>query len=71
MLSGKPKLTWTTELEVVEWLRSIGVSVKRLPSGFYVVDEKVFNINALLLFANRKRAECGVPPFYIEGITEY
>ncbi len=71
VLSGKPELTWSTESEVVEWLNSVNIPVKRLPSGCYIIDEKMLNINAMLLFANKKRAERGLPAFYIEGITEY
>ena len=69
--SGKVEQFWTTEEKVVNWLRSIGIQIRRIPSGLYVINDKVYNMNAMLLFANKQRATRGLPPFYMEGLTEY
>ena len=69
--SGKVEQFWTTEEKVVNWLRSIGIQIRRIPSGLYVINDKGYNMNAMLLFANKQRATRGLPPFYMEGLTEY
>ncbi|MDR1561049.1 MAG: hypothetical protein LBS23_01695 [Holosporaceae bacterium] len=62
---------WTNEIEVVDWLTSIGVAVKRIAAKRYILKNRICFINHVLVFANRKRIELGLKPFYIEGITEF
>ncbi|MCR5225257.1 MAG: hypothetical protein K6C34_04195 [Alphaproteobacteria bacterium] len=68
---GKNQQFWATEEKVVDWLRSIGIHIRRIPNGMYIIDNKAYNINSMILFANKRCTELGLPPFYIDGLTEF
>ncbi|MDR1375373.1 MAG: hypothetical protein LBJ45_00980 [Holosporaceae bacterium] len=62
---------WSTEDDVLNWLASIGIEVKRGAGDSYVVRNKVYSINYIMVLANRKRIESGLEPFYVYGVTEF
>lgn len=70
ILSGKKRFFWTTEYRVVDWLMSIGIHVKRLPHGLYIVDGKRYNLSSIVVMANKQRALKSLPLFYLEDLTE-
>jgi hypothetical protein len=65
------KNIWNNEEEIMYWLKSVGIEIKRLTGPQFLVQNKVCSLNKLLLIANRKRAEFGLSPFYVEDLTEY
>lgn len=62
---------WSTVDEVVTWLASIGIRIKKLSYQTYILKNRKCFLNTVLLFANKKRIEIGLKPFYIRGITEF
>ncbi|MDR0968095.1 MAG: hypothetical protein LBL99_00475 [Holosporaceae bacterium] len=62
---------WSCEEEVINWLASLDICVKRLNASKFLLKNKVCSLNYIALFANRKRVELGLSPFYLEGVTEY
>ncbi|GHU24634.1 hypothetical protein FACS189472_17620 [Alphaproteobacteria bacterium] len=62
---------WTDESKVLEWLISIGVQIKRISTKEYFLTDRLCSINHVLVFANKKRIDLGLPPFYMEGLTEF
>ena len=65
------KSEWATENSVVEWLTSIGIEIKKISTTQYFLRNRICLFNNVLIFANRKRVEMGLHPFYINGIIEY
>ncbi|MDR2681977.1 MAG: hypothetical protein LBB29_02935 [Holosporaceae bacterium] len=45
--------------------------IKHLSAEKYFLMGRECFINHVLVFANRKRVDMGLPPFYVEGLTEY
>lgn len=70
VLSGKKRFFWTTECRVVDWLNSIGIRVKRLPHGLYIIDGKRYNLSSVVVIANKQRVLKSLPLFYLEELTE-
>jgi hypothetical protein len=66
----KKQNMWSTEDDVIDWLLSIGVHVKRVSLQRYVLMNRACFLNSVVVFANRKRIEMGLEPFYFRGITE-
>ncbi|MDR0753697.1 MAG: hypothetical protein LBE95_03465 [Holosporaceae bacterium] len=62
---------WSNEEEIINWLDSINIKIKRINSFQFLLKNKVYSFNSVVIFANKKRLELGLSPFYIEGITEY
>jgi hypothetical protein len=62
---------WNKEEEVINWLISINVKIKRLTELQFLLENKICSLNHVLVFANKRRVELGLSPFYVEGITEY
>ena len=62
---------WVTEDDVVNWLSSVGEKIKCITDGKYILRNKVYSINHIIILANRRRVELGLKPFYIEGVTEF
>ena len=65
------RYSWSTETDIVEWLRSIGVQVKKISSQKYMLKDRICLINNVLVFANKKRIETGLEPFYLDEYTEF
>ncbi|MDR2794150.1 MAG: hypothetical protein LBB12_00020 [Holosporaceae bacterium] len=62
---------WVQKVEIINWLLSVGIFVKRLAEEKYFLMGRECAINHILVFANKKRVDMGLPPFYVEGLTEY
>ncbi|GHU12469.1 hypothetical protein FACS189449_06170 [Alphaproteobacteria bacterium] len=62
---------WTSENKILEWLVSIGVQIKRTSTNKYFLTGRLCAMNHVLVFANKKRIDLGLPPFYVEGLTEF
>ena len=62
---------WADENTVITWLISIGVDIKQISSTQYFLKNRVCLFNNVLIFANRKRVEMGLKPFYISSILEF
>ena len=62
---------WSNEEEIISWLASVNIKVKRISSLQFILENKIYSFNYIVIFANKKRLELGLKPFYIEGITEY
>lgn len=57
--------------EVVKWLHSAGIDVKKVGNDNFYVKNHVLSRNRLLIFANKKRLESGINPFHVNQITKY
>jgi hypothetical protein len=62
---------WSRNIEIINWLLSVGIFVKRLSEEKYFLMGRECAMNHVLVFANKKRVDMGLPPFYVEGLTEY
>jgi hypothetical protein len=62
---------WSSTEEIIDWLESVDIKVKRINSFQFLLRNKIHSFNYIVLFANKKRLELGLTPFYIDGITEY
>lgn len=62
---------WANENTVMTWLISVGVDIKQISSTQYFLKNRVCLFNNVLIFANRKRVEMGLKPFYISSILEF
>jgi hypothetical protein len=62
---------WSSAEEIMNWLASVGIRIKRINSFQFLLINKVCSFNYIVLIANKKRLELGLTPFYIEGVTEY
>jgi hypothetical protein len=62
---------WSSEEDVINWLVSVNVEIKRITAFQFLLENKICSLNHVLVFANKKRVELGLNPFYMEGITEY
>jgi predicted transcriptional regulator len=62
---------WSSEGEIINWLASIGIKIKRVNSLCFILKNRACSFNHIVIFANKKRVELGLSPFYIEGITEF
>lgn len=62
---------WSTIDEVVKWLISIGIQIKRTSMNTFILENKVCFLNSVIVFANKKRTEAGLVPFYIAELTEF
>ncbi|MDR2646480.1 MAG: hypothetical protein LBC04_04935 [Holosporaceae bacterium] len=62
---------WSSTEEIIDWLASVDIKVKRMNSFQFLLRNKIYSFNYIALFANKKRLELGLAPFYIDGITEY
>ncbi|MDR0581036.1 MAG: hypothetical protein LBG04_02905 [Holosporaceae bacterium] len=62
---------WSSAEELINWLTSVGIKIKRINSFQFLLKNKVYSFNYIALFANKKRLELGLTPFYIDGVTEY
>jgi hypothetical protein len=65
------KQIWSTEFDIINWLLTIGVKIKRISSQKYFLKDRICFLNNVLVFANRKRIEMGLEPFYLENLTEF
>lgn len=70
-LDNSSSTEWADENTVVTWLISIGVDIKQISSTQYFLKNRVCLFNNVLIFANRKRVEMGLKPFYISSILEF
>jgi hypothetical protein len=68
--SGRVTYCDSNENGVIIWLKSVGMKIRRLSSQKYFFNNKIYSVSELLLFANRKRSEKNLSPFYIRGLTE-
>lgn len=68
---SKKQSAWSTESDVIEWLLSIKIKIKRKSSREFFLKDRVCFFNSVLVFANKKRVEMGIEPFYLEGLTEF
>lgn len=68
---AETKSEWATEKSVVDWLTSVGIEIKKISTTQYFLRNRICLFNNVLIFANRKRVEMGLHPFYISGIVEY
>ncbi|MDR2158125.1 MAG: hypothetical protein LBO02_02295 [Holosporaceae bacterium] len=59
------------ENEIIDWLRSENIEIKRIAKSRFILKNKICSFNNILVFANRKRVELGLKPFYWDGIDEY
>ncbi len=64
------KPEWVSENELVDWLQRTGVNIQKISSKNYSVDGRSCSPSQLLIFANKKRANLGLNPFCIQGLTE-
>ncbi len=62
---------WSTESDIIKWLQSINVDIKKRSAKEYFLKERICYLNNVLVFANKKRIEMGLLPFYIDGLTEF
>ncbi|MDR2723888.1 MAG: hypothetical protein LBB25_01610 [Holosporaceae bacterium] len=62
---------WSSKEEIINWLTSIDIKIKRINTFQFLLKNKIYSFNYIAIFANKKRLELGLSPFYIEGITEY
>jgi hypothetical protein len=62
---------WSNQEEIINWLASVDVKVKRINAFQFLLENRICKFNYIAIFANKKRLELGLSPFYIEGITEY
>lgn len=62
---------WADENTVITWLISIGIEIKQISSTQYLLKNRICLFNNVLIFANKKRVERGLSPFYISSILEY
>lgn len=62
---------WADENTVVTWLISVGIEIKQISSSQYFLKNRICLFNNVLIFANRKRVEMGLTPFYIRSILEF
>ncbi|MDR3187048.1 MAG: hypothetical protein LBT63_01280 [Holosporaceae bacterium] len=69
-IRAKSKRKWASGEEVVNWLASVGIEVKHEAEDRYIIKGRVYAANHIMVFANKKRIELGLEPFYMEGITE-
>ncbi|MDR2781378.1 MAG: hypothetical protein LBB21_02880 [Holosporaceae bacterium] len=69
--SGVKKSNWSHEKEIIDWLISVNIDVARLDSDKFLIKNKVYSFNMVLILANKKRRELGFRPFYVDGITEH
>jgi len=65
------KYLWSTEADVVEWLLSVGVQIKKISSQKYILKDRICFISSVLVHANKKRRETGLEPFYLSEYTEF
>jgi hypothetical protein len=70
VLRKNPYNDWKNEKEIIDWLESVGIVVKRASFSRFLIKNRIFSLNSLLIFANKKRLELGLSPFYLEGVTE-
>lgn len=59
-----------SEKNVINWMLSMGVSVKKISSGRYIVQNRIINFANLLIMANKKRRTLKLEPFFVEGFSE-
>ena len=71
LLDHSSSTEWADENTVVTWLISIGVDIKQISPTQYFLKNRVCLFNNVLIFANRKRVEMGLKPFYISSILEF
>lgn len=64
------RTSWSTEHDIIEWLLSIGVQIKKTSTKKYILKNRICFLNNVLVFANKKRIEIGLEPFYLSGLTE-
>jgi hypothetical protein len=62
---------WSGEEEIINWLASINIKIKRLGASKFLLEDKICSLSRLVVFTNKKRSELGLSPFYVEGITEH
>ncbi|MDR0556161.1 MAG: hypothetical protein LBG20_04140 [Holosporaceae bacterium] len=68
---GSGEGQWSNEENIVNWLISTGTEIKRINTVHFMLKNKICSFNYVVIFANKKRLEMGLKPFYVEGITEY
>ncbi len=68
---SKKQSVWSTENDVIEWLLSINVEIRRRPHREYFLKDRICFLNNVLVFANKKRIEMGLEPFYLDGLTAF
>jgi hypothetical protein len=61
---------WSSAEEIMDWLASVGIKIKRINSFQFLLKNKAYSFNYIVLIANKKRLELGLTPFYIDGVTE-
>ncbi|MDR1551739.1 MAG: hypothetical protein LBS14_03620 [Holosporaceae bacterium] len=69
--SAVTKGRWSHEEEIVAWLTSIEVEIKRIGRFHFALDGRICFFSNVVTFANRRRSEMGLEPFYVHGITEF
>ena len=70
-LDHSSSIEWADENTVVTWLISVGIEIKQISSTQYFLKNRICLFNNVLIFANRKRVEMGLTPFYISSILEF
>ena len=68
---SKKQSIWSTENDIIEWLLSINVDIRRKSQQKYFLKNRICFLNNVLVFANKKRIEMGLDPFYLDGLTEF
>ncbi|MDR2067947.1 MAG: hypothetical protein LBP41_03090 [Holosporaceae bacterium] len=65
------KKKWATVDEIMNWLASVGVEVKYGTEGGYIIGNRKYSLNHMMIFANKKRIDFKLEPFYVDGVTEF
>ncbi len=56
---------------VIKWLTSVGIEIKQISSTKYLLKDRICFFKNVLILANKTRVEMGLPPFYIDNISEF
>ena len=70
-LDHSSSIEWVDENTVITWLISVGIEIKQISSTQYFLKNRICLFNNVLIFANRKRVEMGLTPFYVSSILKF